>query len=290
MAQWFKDFRYARFSSSLARRLLALIYREKQVYPILFGPTRGMKIRFHAAMTYHAALGMHEKESVEAIVKIIKALQDIYPHTTLAMADVGANLGTYTLLLAKLARPGEQIYAFEPSPDVAATLRANIELNHLDQVTVVEKAVSDHIGTLAFYLGHNHYTGSLLTERGAVNTQTQSKVEVQSTTLDDYFASIGGIAPHFIKMDIEGGGVFALKRCDHIVAQSRPSFYIESHSPDEDRTIGEFAQRQSYEVYRLSNSRWVTNLDETHPHPDGVWGNLLLFPAEQSAIFRTLFV
>src|SRR5688572_28677726 len=102
MLKWLNDLRYARFNSVIARKILGLIYREQQVYPILWGPTRGMRVRFHPAMTYHAVLGIYEKESTETIAIIIKTLRGIYPHTLLAVADVGANLGIYTLLLAKL--------------------------------------------------------------------------------------------------------------------------------------------------------------------------------------------
>jgi len=290
MVQWLNDLRYARFNSAVARRILGLIYRENQVYPILWGATRGMKMRFHPTMTYHAIVGLYEKESTEAITAIIKALRGIYPHTPLAVADVGANLGVYTLLLAKLVRSTEHVYAFEPSPDVAGKLRDNVDLNHLEYVTVVEKAVSDQQGTLTFYLGHDHHTGSLLAERASEEAHAHRSVTVQSTTLDNYFATSGLPYPQFIKMDIEGGAVFALKGCDEMVAKSRPVFYIESHSPEEDLAIGTFAHHHQYEVYRLSGHCWVTDLTKTHPHPDGLWGNLLLFPTEQSAVFHTIFV
>ena len=81
-------------------------------------------------------------------------------------------------------------------------------------------------------------------------------------------------------MDIEGGGVFALRGCDRVVAKTRPLFLIESHTPDEDGAIRDLIRRHDYAAYRVDNNQWVTAPDEVHPHPQGVWGTMLLCPSE----------
>ena len=65
------------------------------------------------------------------------------------MVDVGANIGTFSLLAASL---GATCYAFEASPDNCAVLRRNIALNEFSGIHVYECALSDHRGETIFYL------------------------------------------------------------------------------------------------------------------------------------------
>lgn len=271
--------RYARFNSSLVRKALGLVYKDGRVYPILFGPTRGMKVRFHPGMNYHALLGLWERESSDAVIRVMKDLLK-HQHSPLIVADVGANLGMYSLLLSHLLANQGEVHAFEPAPPILDTLQANIALNHLTNVTVTPKACADHNGTVTFFVGWHHHTSSLDGEWAGGETGEAQAVEVQCTTLDNYFDAAGKGYPHFVKMDIEGGAVQALEGCHATASQARSIFYIESHTPDEDRAISNFALAHQYRAYRLSDQKWVNRLNATHPDPEGIWGNLFLIPAE----------
>ena len=81
--------------------------------------------------------GYYEKDLTRLIESIIR------PGSV--MVDVGANLGTFSLLAASL---GATCYSFEASPTVCAALRRNIALNQFANITVRECAVSDHAGVL----------------------------------------------------------------------------------------------------------------------------------------------
>lgn len=113
---------------------------------------------------------------------------------------------------------------------------------------------------------------------------------VLTTTLNDYVNSPQARSgPDFIKMDIEGGGSYALRGSDRCIAEKRPLFLIESHTPDEDRAISDLILRYPYDAYRLTNHRWVNAPDQTYPDPDGVWGTLLLWPAEKRDLADRVF-
>jgi FkbM family methyltransferase len=70
--------------------------------------------------------------------------------------DLGANVGTYSLFVGRLAGPGARILAIEPQPEMLARLRENIALNALD-IRVAPFAVADRDGELEFSVDLNNY-------------------------------------------------------------------------------------------------------------------------------------
>lgn len=272
------DLRHGRFNSSVARRLLGLYYRDGSVYTVPFGRLRGVKLQYDPTVNFHAMLGIWESDSFDLLTRIFDA--DVLPSKAAVICDVGANIGLYTLFFAR-SQPEGVIHAFEPAP-VVHRLRTHLALNHVSNAIVVEQACSDDVGETEFYLGHHHHASSLHAGWAQGSLASVQTIRVPTTTLDAYFQ---GYAPQqhpdLIKMDIEGGGTLALKGCDRCIHTKRPLFLIESHTPDEDRAISNLLLKHDYLAYRLDDHRWVSMPDQTHPHKEGVWGTLLLWPAEK---------
>ena len=57
--------------------------------------------------------------------------------------DLGANIGYYTCILAKLVGKDGKVFAFEPDPRNLKLLEKNIKVNEYNNVVIVDKAVSD---------------------------------------------------------------------------------------------------------------------------------------------------
>jgi FkbM family methyltransferase len=106
--------------------------------------------------------------------------------------DVGANIGIYTVLMAKLAA---RVVAFEPMPATVERLRANVELNRLDNVELVELALADEAGRTSMAVIAEASGGSHLVRNGG------GGLDVTATTGDLYMAEHG--APDVVKVDIE---------------------------------------------------------------------------------------
>ena len=111
--------------------------------------------------------------------------------------DLGANVGYYTLLFAKLVGKNGKVFAFEPDPTNFSTLKKNVEINGYKNVVLVQKAVSNKTGDIHLYLSssvsntiYNRHDGS-------------KSIEIESVRLDDYFKNVD-FKIDFIKMDIEG--------------------------------------------------------------------------------------
>ncbi|OBF32955.1 hypothetical protein A5724_20180 [Mycobacterium sp. ACS1612] len=129
--------------------------------------------------------------------------------------DCGAHHGMTTILLGQWVGKGGKVIAFEASPHNAAILRKNIELNHLSHVRCENKAIAAHPGIVR------------ITEESNTRVTPGQRIgkRVEAVQIDQYVDE----KPTFLKLDIEGFEVDALKGAQAVLA-SRPKFMIEVHT------------------------------------------------------------
>jgi len=270
------------------RKFLSLYYKEEKICRIPFGPLRGLKIRYNKDITFHAVLGLLDLDTFEVLLRIMKTLGLL--EDSISVCDVGANIGIYSLWFSRYLDRKSRIYAFEPAPYAAERLKDNILINGIINVEIVQAACSGSSGETEFFIGYNHYASSLDKKRAAGLGSEPERIKVKSTTLDDFFYGIESReAPQLIKIDIEGGAVFALKGCNRCIEEKRPLILIESHMPEEDLAISRAIQEHDYQAFRLTNRQWVENIKDAFPNPRGVWGTLLLCPAETRKNLERIF-
>lgn len=125
--------------------------------------------------------------------------------------DVGANVGYYSVLAAKIA-PGARVVAFEPQPAVADCLRENLGLNGCPNVEVVQAAVTASSGTVAVVPDDGQSEAAYVSAR---------KGEFQAVSLDDFCGS-SGLRPGIIKTDIQGLDFEALWGGRQVIAEAMP--------------------------------------------------------------------
>jgi FkbM family methyltransferase len=108
--------------------------------------------------------------------------------------DIGANVGTYTVLASGACKALTQ--AFEPDPSALAALRRNVEINNLqDLVTVHEVALGASNREVAFTIGHD------TANRIAAAWHDRNCRMVQQKRLDSI---IRNSRPTVAKLDVEG--------------------------------------------------------------------------------------
>jgi FkbM family methyltransferase len=262
---------------SFIKQLFRVYYKEGRSYTIPFGKLKGSRLVYRDDVNFKEMLGLWENDSLN----ILSGILDKYfkGRKSICIADVGANLGYYSIFFSRRLDQSSSIFAFEPSASVLSLLERNIEVNDLANVSIKKAAVSDKHGEVEFFLGENHHQSSIYAS-WADNQEGIKKVTVPSISLDEFFGSDGRVFPDFIKMDIEGAAVFALKGCRECVTKKRPIWLIESHTADEDHAISEMVTTFDYEAYRISTGKWVTKKNEDYRNPDGIWGSMILIPSE----------
>jgi FkbM family methyltransferase len=129
--------------------------------------------------------------------------------------DGGAYHGTFAVVAARLAGPAGRVFAFEPIESNAAVLRENLRLNAAENVTVVTAGLAERTGRAMFA---ECGIGSAIHPRG--------RYEAAVVSIDD-FARERGLdagAPLFVKMDIEGAEVEALRGAREMLRRATRAF------------------------------------------------------------------
>lgn len=109
--------------------------------------------------------------------------------------DVGANVGSYTILACRAV--GAAGYAFEPIPGTYGRLQENIRLNHLEnKVACLNVGIGSVPGTIKFTAGLNTMNHAL-----ADSERDPGAVEVKVVTLDGILKDKD---PSLVKIDVEG--------------------------------------------------------------------------------------
>lgn len=168
---------------------------------------------------YGAARGTLEPEVQEALRRVIAPGATVY--------DIGANVGFFSLLAARLTGPEGRVLAFEPSPPAVAGLRANLALNPDARVDVRETAVAATVGR-ARLLQVGEHSWSHLEDRGW-HPDTTAVVDVDVTTVDAEVAA-GAPTPDVLKIDVEGSEIAVLEGARDTLARARPALIVELHS------------------------------------------------------------
>lgn len=136
----------------------------------------------------------HKYESPET-----KYLQGIITRHSICV-DVGANVGYFTMLMAKGATAGK-VYAFEPIPLNASLLRASLELNGFENVEVVESAVGEADGYVDLSQSIDSAYSSI---RDTARKAVERVIHVPIARLDTFVRERSIQSIDLLKVDVEG--------------------------------------------------------------------------------------
>lgn len=167
------------------------------------------------------AFGLYEPDTVELFQRLVK------PGMT--VVDVGAHIGFYSLLAARHVGPNGRVYAFEPNPEVYEIFIRNIEANEYQSiVSAIPKAVSNREGKVRLYIPAEESAQSSLY---AHETGVQSSIEVETLTLDKFFAGEGWPKVDLVKIDVEGAEVEVLEGMKEVVSRNAELKLIVEFNP-----------------------------------------------------------
>jgi len=169
--------------------------------------------------------GVHEPLETKLVKKEIKEGN--------VVLNIGAHIGYYTLIFAKLVGEKGEVFAFEPEPTNFSLLQKNVEINGYKNVVLVQKVVSNKSGKAKLYLCKDH-TGM---HRIEYSNGDRKFIEIETIRLDDYFKDYNGKID-FIKMDIEGAEGGALEGMPLLLEKNKKMKIITEFFPSALKEFG----------------------------------------------------
>ncbi|MFH0804161.1 MAG: FkbM family methyltransferase [Candidatus Zambryskibacteria bacterium] len=182
--------------------------------------------------------GWYEKDTTALFKKIIQ------PGMT--VVDIGAHIGYYTSLFAKLVGPKGRVYAFEADPDNFELLQKNT--SRYKNVILVPQAVSKLSGFIKFYKIKGS-TGC----HSVIPTDNAEEITVPAVNLDDYISQ-KNLKINAIKIDIEGGEPLAFMGMEKLFSQATGLLLVMEFSPQalKSANINPLEFLQKIKNYRFS--------------------------------------
>lgn len=202
------------------------ILRDSRVWmQVKSGPAEGIWLRLNPRTAAGTINGTGERRELEIVRDHLCPGMTFY--------DVGANIGIFSMMAARLVGSDGQVVAFEADPEIAGRLREHARRNSFGWVNVEQKAAWRESGTVLF----ERVDASVSPDRGVghvVDSKNDSVVSLDAIALDD--CSTKYWPPDFIKCDVEGaeGEVFLGAR--RMLEKQRPQVLCEIHS-DESRQL-----------------------------------------------------
>ncbi len=177
--------------------------------------------------------------------------------------DAGANVGYFTLIMAKKVGVTGKVIAIEAAPNNVKRLKNNVELNGFgDRVKVIEAAVNDRSGEVTFYI---HPKNDMLCrlelpEKNDIDYWLMGrKWQPVTVWADTLYELAGNMAEKvsFIKLDVEGVESRINKEIISRFTNERLCIAMEAKAPFIRDALEPF-EKDGFQVYDLHNDyRWV---------------------------------
>lgn len=183
----------------LLRRMAQSVIKRLIPPTIDFRGTRIALNQDDAIVSGSLALGCYETFVTDVLEALLRPGMTFF--------DVGANIGIYTALGARIVGPAGRVVAIEPGPANVAVIRETVRLNSFENVTVAARAAGDRAERVSLYLCGDNPADHRLHDP----TGRRRQVTVETVTLDALAVECGVVRADVVKIDTQGSeaAVFA---------------------------------------------------------------------------------
>jgi FkbM family methyltransferase len=198
------------------------------------------------------ALGKYERYETELMLRQIKN-GDV-------VVDVGANIGYYTLLMAKKVGKSGKVYAIEPEKNNFEILKKNVEENGFKNVVMVNAGAGEIDETRELEVSEenlgDHRIRSQMSDLGCqvIRNKKQKIEKIQIIKLDDLVKE----RVDLMKIDTQGWEPFVIEGAKEIIEKDRPEIFLEYMPEAMTDSGGDGKKMMEYLRYIYKNS-WIVD-------------------------------
>ena len=146
--------------------------------------------------------------------------------------ELGANLGSETLIVSRLVGSEGHVYGFEPNPYTFKRLQRNIEINGISNVDIYELAIGENNTEIYFNIYPENSSNPGMSSKYVENPCTK-KINVKQVTIDSFMQQHNITKLDFLKLDIQGAEIDALNGARNTIAKYRPIIFAEAYSEEQ---------------------------------------------------------
>jgi len=218
LLRWMNRYRRSRVGRKLIARLGYRLVRPGTIaQDVTVGNGFRMTLRLDAYLDRAIYFDAFEHTTCEVLSSLLR------PNDT--FIDVGANIGFFSLMAARLVGVGGRVVAFEPNRTACARLRLACQLNGCDDIVVVrEYGLANRQGTVPLFVPNEGDEG-LASLRHPGNGIGYSEHRIGLRRLDDEWSI--GTPLRVLKVDVEGSELEVLRGAQGLLTRERPHVVCE---------------------------------------------------------------
>ncbi len=211
--------------------------------------------------TFNLAIkdGIYEFDILKFIINSIKE-DSVY-------IDIGANIGLMTIPVLK-KMPAVKVLSFEASPNTFSYLKRTWESSTVrDRWTIYNNAVSDNNAEIDFFTATGA-EGAYESMQDTKRVSFSGKIKVAGITIDEIWRSRNQPPVSFIKSDIEGADILALRGALSCINTCKPMIMLEWNKINikafqlEHEDLMNFCKEIRYKCYAIPSLIVVQNTVE----------------------------
>ena len=210
------------------------------------GPAAGLWVRLNPRTGKIVQQASVEAQMQQVLVDYLRPGMIFY--------DLGANIGFFSLLGARIVGSQGRVFSFEADPEIAGRLRENLARNNFVNAAVEEKAVWSEPGSVSFArVDANSSPDRGLGHVASSASGESNQITVEATSLDHFALSYP--PPDMLKCDVEGAETAVFDGALRLLREHRPILLVEMHSAENHKLLTQKFSELGYSC---------RDLDDTH--------------------------
>jgi FkbM family methyltransferase len=196
--------------------------------------------------------GFYEHELLQGMCELVKEKKGI-------ALDIGANIGNHSLFFAKQF---DAVISFEPVPNNCLLLKANIFLNQVKNITVIEKALSNTQVKMGVDRENSRNTNNVIFQLDVNEKNVMNQIVVDVVVGDEELEKLNlSQNVTMIKIDVEGHEPFVVEGLRKTITMHQPIVYWESFSKEGAEKTKALLNGMGYNnFYHLTTKKYKSRL------------------------------
>ena len=249
-------------------RLLRLIYnpdKRKDDYLSFLAPYDENSVIFLDTRSYQdwniLFQGYYERGIVSLLKRLIRQGD--------CVIEVGANIGSHTIIISRRVGTQGTVLAFEPHPKVIEKLTLNLKANRIQNVRIFKCALSDSSQKFtSFYTSEGNFATEEMNSSLFPDDRLSLQIQVECKTLDETFLNNGIDRCDLIKIDTEGNEFRVLLGAKQTIDTFRPYILFEyseinwTKAGSNWSSVKLFFKELNYSLHTISNDGYMLFTDD----------------------------